>query len=99
MTDESTPPLDVGSASEEDREEQAQVRVQAIKTGAIRIRPSHPAGNMNHPVWRRRLAIFLDRIWTEPLPIYTYLIEHPEGRILLCRCVIRAKTSTDSGRE
>lgn len=54
-----------------------------IKTGTIRIRSKHRAGNMNHPVWRRRLAILTDREWTEPLPIYTYLIEHAEGLILL----------------
>ena len=57
--------------------------VTAVKTGALRLRPSHPAGNMNHRVWRRRLAIILDRDWTQPLPIYTYLIKHDEGLILL----------------
>lgn len=57
--------------------------IHAVKTGTIRIRPSHRAGNMSLPVWRRRLAIFLDRQWTQPLPIYTYLIEHDEGLILL----------------
>jgi hypothetical protein len=57
--------------------------VHAVKTGTIRIRPSHRAGNNNLPVWRRRLAILLDRQWTPPLPIYTYLIEHDEGLILL----------------
>jgi glyoxylase-like metal-dependent hydrolase (beta-lactamase superfamily II) len=57
--------------------------VTAVKTGTLRLRPSHPAGNMNHPVWRRRLAIILDRDWTQPLPIYTYLIKHDEGLILL----------------
>jgi N-acyl homoserine lactone hydrolase len=54
-----------------------------IKTGTIKIRSKHRAGNMNHSVWRRRLAILTDREWTEPLPIYTYLIEHAEGLILL----------------
>jgi hypothetical protein len=38
---------------------------------------------MRLPVWRRRLAILLDRQWTQLLPIYTYLIEHDEGLILL----------------
>ena len=38
---------------------------------------------MDQAVWRRRLAILLDRDWTAPLPIYTYLIEHDEGLILL----------------
>jgi N-acyl homoserine lactone hydrolase len=59
------------------------VQVRAIKTGVVRLRPSHLAGNMDHPAWRRRLAILRDRDWSEPLPIYTYLIEHEEGLILL----------------
>ena len=37
---------------------------------------------MSLPVCRR-LAILLDRQWTQPLPIYTYLVEHDEGLILL----------------
>jgi N-acyl homoserine lactone hydrolase len=57
--------------------------VHAVKTGTIQIRPSHRAGNVNLPLWRRRLAILLDREWTEPLPIYTFLIEHDEGLILV----------------
>jgi len=57
--------------------------VHAIKTGTIQIRPSHRAGIANLPLWRRRLAILLDREWTEPLPIYTFLIEHDEGLILV----------------
>jgi N-acyl homoserine lactone hydrolase len=57
--------------------------VHAIKTGTIQIRPSHREGNINLPLWRRRLAILLDREWTEPLPIYTFLIEHDEGLILV----------------
>jgi N-acyl homoserine lactone hydrolase len=59
------------------------VAVRAIKTGTVRLRPSQWAANMAHPAWRRRLAILLDRDWTEPVPIYTYLIEHDEGLILL----------------
>ena len=57
-------------------------KVTAIKTGTIRIRPSHHAGNMDHSMWRRRLTILLDKGWTEPLPIYTYLVEHADGLIL-----------------
>jgi glyoxylase-like metal-dependent hydrolase (beta-lactamase superfamily II) len=57
--------------------------IHAVKTGTIQIRPSHRAGNMSLPLWRRRLAILLDRKWTPPLPIDTYLIEHEEGLILL----------------
>jgi glyoxylase-like metal-dependent hydrolase (beta-lactamase superfamily II) len=59
------------------------VAVHAIRSGVIRIRPSLRAGDMRWPVWRRRLAILLDRDWTEPLPIYSYLVEHHEGLLLL----------------
>ncbi len=54
-----------------------------IQTGTIRLRPSQVAGDKDQPEWRRLLTIFADRDWTEPLPIYTYLIEHAEGLILL----------------
>ena len=56
--------------------------IRAVKTGTIRIRPSHRATDMSKPRWRRRLAMILDRDWTQPLPIYTYLIEHDEGLLL-----------------
>jgi N-acyl homoserine lactone hydrolase len=59
------------------------VAVRAVETGTVRIRPSHRAGDNSLPVWRRRLAILLDRRWTPLLPIYTYLIEHDEGLILV----------------
>ena len=59
------------------------ISIRAVKTGTIRIRPSHRATDMSKPRWRRRLAIILDRDWTQPLPIYTYLIEHDEGLLLL----------------
>jgi N-acyl homoserine lactone hydrolase len=59
------------------------VRIRTVKTGTIRIRPSHRAGNNDLPPWRRRLAILTDRKWTPLLPIYTYLIEHDNGLILV----------------
>src|ERR1700746_2603408 len=52
--------------------------IRAVKTGTIRIRPSHRATDMSKPRWRRRLAMILDRDWTQPLPIRT---DH-EGRLL-----------------
>lgn len=58
-------------------------RIIPIRTGAVRVRPSLRAGDMTRPLWRRRLDILTDRDWTEPLPIYTYLIDHDEGLILL----------------
>lgn len=59
------------------------VSVSILQTGTIRIRPSHRHQSANKPVLLRRAkAIFGDRRWTQPLPINTYLIEHPEDPIL-----------------
>lgn len=59
------------------------VSVSILKTGTIRIRPSHRHQSADRPVLLRRAkAILGDRNWTEPLPINTYLIQHPDGPIL-----------------
>jgi len=55
------------------------MRITAMQTGTVRIRPSHRAGRMDQSEARRRLSILLDRGWTDPLPIHAYLVEHPEG--------------------
>jgi N-acyl homoserine lactone hydrolase len=57
------------------------VRVHAIRTGWVRVHPPHReyAGiqALSFP------AILLHPGWTEPLPIWTWLIEHPEGMFLV----------------
>lgn len=59
------------------------VSVSILETGTIRIRPSHQHQSADRPViLRRAKAVFGDRNWTEPLPINTYLIQHPDGPIL-----------------
>ncbi|KAL0939652.1 beta-lactamase-like protein [Colletotrichum truncatum] len=58
------------------------INAKILETGTIRIRPSHRYQTANKPIWLRRLSVALDRSWTIPLPINTYLIEHPEGYIL-----------------
>ena len=59
------------------------ISVSILETGTIRIRPSHRHQSATKPViLRRAKAIFGDRNWTEPLPINTYLIQHPDGPIL-----------------
>ena len=60
------------------------IEVRVVRTGSIRIRPSNWAGDMHHSVRRCRLDL-LDRDWTQPLPIYTYLIEDGRGSYLLER--------------
>lgn len=56
--------------------------VSVLETGTIRIRPSHRCQDADRPVALRRLRVLTDRRWTDPLPINTYLIEHPDGPIL-----------------
>ena len=57
------------------------MNIHAIKTGAVAIktRQVHGVGRGS----RRQLNTLLDREWTEPLPIYAYAIEHPEGVIVV----------------
>ncbi|KAF4887736.1 N-acyl homoserine lactonase [Colletotrichum fructicola] len=58
------------------------ISIKILQTGTIRIRPSHRHQPARKAVLLRRLSVFLDRSWTPPLPINTYLIDHPEGHIL-----------------
>jgi N-acyl homoserine lactone hydrolase len=58
------------------------ITVSILETGTIRIRPSTRTQTAKRPVPLRRLRVLADRRWTPPLPINTYLIEHPEGPIL-----------------
>jgi glyoxylase-like metal-dependent hydrolase (beta-lactamase superfamily II) len=57
------------------------VRVHAIQTGTVAIKQLQRDGDGGD---RRNLAkVFVAQDWTEPLPIFTYLIEHPERLILV----------------
>jgi N-acyl homoserine lactone hydrolase len=57
------------------------MRVHAIQTGTVAIkrrqRQGHGRGGM------RLLNTLVDREWTEPLPIYAWVVEHPEGIIVV----------------
>jgi N-acyl homoserine lactone hydrolase len=56
------------------------MRIHVIQTGTVAIkqvqRHGRPSGN---PV----VNILRDPAWTEPLPIYAFVIEHPEGLIVV----------------
>jgi glyoxylase-like metal-dependent hydrolase (beta-lactamase superfamily II) len=57
------------------------VKIHAIQTGtvAVKARQRQGAGH-----GRRRLVnTMIDRQWTDPLPIYAFAIEHPEGVIVV----------------
>jgi N-acyl homoserine lactone hydrolase len=55
------------------------MRVHAIETGKVAIHPRQVRGSGPGPL--RSVNTLVDRRWTERLPIYFWLIEHPEGLI------------------
>lgn len=57
------------------------MRLHAIQTGSVRIKTAQVEGRGRG--LRRRLGIITDRNWTPWLPSYAWVIEHPEGVIVV----------------
>lgn len=57
------------------------MKVHAIQTGTVAIKKRQLAGAGRGVL--RLLNTMLDPHWTSPLPIYAWLIEHPEGLIVV----------------
>lgn len=57
------------------------VRVHGVQTGTLSIKAAHRA--LRGPAALRFPSILLDRRWTEPLPMLVWVIEHPEGLIVV----------------
>jgi N-acyl homoserine lactone hydrolase len=57
------------------------VKIHAIETGTVAVTAAWREG-VGHGR-RRLLHTIADREWTEPLPIYAFAIEHPEGVIIV----------------
>jgi N-acyl homoserine lactone hydrolase len=57
------------------------MRVHAIQTGTVLVRTRQREGVGSGPM--RAINTMRDREWTEPLPIYAWAIEHPEGVIVV----------------
>jgi N-acyl homoserine lactone hydrolase len=57
------------------------MQVHAIETGKVSLHERQLEGSGAGPL--RLVNTLLDRRWTEPLPIYFWLIEHPEGVIVV----------------
>jgi N-acyl homoserine lactone hydrolase len=53
------------------------MKLHAIQTGSVKIKTAQVEGRGRG--LRRRVAIFADREWTDWLPTYAWVIEHPEG--------------------
>jgi N-acyl homoserine lactone hydrolase len=57
------------------------LKIHAIKTGKVTIRPNQVEGKGAGSI--RMLNVYLDKRWTEALPIYAWAIEHPEGVVVV----------------
>lgn len=53
------------------------MKIHGIMTGLVKVKRSHRNQSLGIP------AIIVDPSWTEWMPIYTWLIEHPEGLLLI----------------
>jgi hypothetical protein len=58
------------------------MRIHAIQTGRVAVKKSQQQGGRGRGVLRLVNTMF-DPTWTEPLPIYAWVIEHPEGVIVI----------------
>ena len=57
------------------------IRIHALQTGTVAIKELQRNGEGRAK--SSLLRVFADRRWTEPLPILAWLIEHPEGLIVV----------------
>lgn len=59
------------------------IKVTAIETGKARMKTAQQTGSDQRGAVGRKIDIFRDRNWVDPLPILCFLVEHPEGRFLI----------------
>jgi glyoxylase-like metal-dependent hydrolase (beta-lactamase superfamily II) len=57
------------------------MKLHPIQTGTVRIKTAQVQGQGRG--WRRRLRIFTDPNWTDWLPTFAWVIDHPEGLIVV----------------
>lgn len=57
------------------------MKVHAVSTGTVAVHERQREGSGPGPL--RPVNTLLDRRWTDPLPIYVWVIEHPEGLIVV----------------
>ncbi len=58
------------------------MRIHAVQTGRVAVKQKQPDGNQGRG-GMRLVNTMLDKTWTAPLPIYAWVIEHPEGVIII----------------
>jgi N-acyl homoserine lactone hydrolase len=58
------------------------MKIHHIQTGTVTIKEAQRVGSGKYTI-TRFLNMLTDREWTEELPIYSWVIEHPEGIIVI----------------
>lgn len=60
-------------------------RITAIPTGTVTVKRCHHGGVLpeSTPYALRFAAILFDWAWASPMPVWSYLVEHPEGAWLI----------------
>lgn len=58
------------------------MNIHALSTGSIEIKTNHLCGRGQSRA-ARALNLFADADWSGALPIYVWVVEHPEGVILV----------------
>jgi N-acyl homoserine lactone hydrolase len=59
------------------------MKVIPIQTGTARMKSAQHRGRDGRSGIGRKIDIFRDRTWYGPVPIFAFLVEHPEGRFLV----------------
>lgn len=58
------------------------MHIHPVRTGTVRLKRRYVTAR-----WRRQplrfLDVLADRQWTDPLPVYAWVVEHPEGPIVV----------------
>lgn len=57
------------------------MQIHAIQTGSVAVRPTQRTGKGNGIF--KMINILTNNEWTQPLPIYAWVIEHPDGVIVI----------------
>ena len=57
------------------------MRIHALQTGSVQIKCAQQVG-IGHGLGRR-FRPFVDPLWTDWLPTFAWVIEHPEGVIVV----------------
>ncbi|GAB4208512.1 MAG: N-acyl homoserine lactonase QqlR [Roseiflexaceae bacterium] len=70
------------------------IRVHGIQTGFVAIKTAQVS--LRRPAALRLLSIILDQRWTGLLPILTWVIEHPEGLLVVDTGECAAASDSDS---